>query len=88
MSYSVEYTSGAIKSMKKLDKSVLIMIKAWIEKNLVGTDDPRRHGKGMTANQSGQWRYRVGDYRILADIQEDKLVILVINVGHRRNIYS
>jgi mRNA interferase RelE/StbE len=88
MSYSVEYTSGAIKSMKKLDKSVLIMIKAWIEKNLVGTDDPRRHGKGMTANRSGQWRYRVGDYRILADIQEDKLVILVINVGHRRNIYS
>jgi mRNA interferase RelE/StbE len=87
MSYSVEYTSGAIKSMKKLDKSVLIMIKAWIEKNLVGTDDPRRHGKGMTANRSGQWRYRVGDYRILADIQEDKLVILVINVGHRRNIY-
>lgn len=74
--------------MKKLDKSVLIMIKAWIEKNLVGTDDPRRHGKGMTANRSGQWRYRVGDYRILADIQEDKLVILVINVGHRRNIYS
>jgi mRNA interferase RelE/StbE len=88
MSYSVEYTSGAIKSMKKLDKSVLIMIKAWIEKNLVGTDDPRRHGKGMIANRSGQWRYRVGDYRILADIQEDKLVILVINVGHRRNIYS
>ena len=88
MSYSVEYTSGAIKFMKKLDKSVLIMIKAWIEKNLVGTDDPRRHGKGMTANRSGQWRYRVGDYRILADIQEDKLVILVINVGHRRNIYS
>ena len=88
MSYSVEYTSGAIKSMKNLDKSVLIMIKAWIEKNLVGTDDPRRHGKGMTANRSGQWRYRVGDYRILADIQEDKLVILVINVGHRRNIYS
>jgi mRNA interferase RelE/StbE len=88
MSYSVEYTSGAIKSMKKLDKSVLIMIKAWIEKNLVGTDDPRRHGKDMTANRSGQWRYRVGDYRILADIQEDKLVILVINVGHRRNIYS
>jgi mRNA interferase RelE/StbE len=88
MSYSVEYTSGAIKSMKKLDKSVLIMIKAWIEKNLVGTDDPRRPGKGMTANRSGQWRYRVGDYRILADIQEDKLVILVINVGHRRNIYS
>lgn len=88
MSYTVEYTSRAIKSMKKLDRSVLVMIKAWIEKNLVDTDDPRRHGKGLTSNRSGQWRYRVGDYRILAEIQEDKLVILIVEVGHRKDIYS
>ena len=88
MSYTVEYTSRAIKSMKKLDRSVLVMIKAWIEKNLVDTDDPRRHGKGLTSNRSGQWRYRVGDYRILAEIQEDKLVILIVEVGHRQDIYS
>ena len=81
MSYTVEYTSRAIKSMKKLDRSVLVMIKAWIEKNLVDTDDPRRHGKGLTSNRSGQWRYRVGDYRILVEIQEDKLVILIVEVG-------
>ena len=88
MSYTVEYMSRAIKSMKKLDRSVLVMIKAWIEKNLVDTDDPRRHGKGLTSNRSGQWRYRVGDYRILAEIQEDKLVILIVEVGHRKDIYS
>ena len=88
MSYTVEYTSRAIKSMKKLDRSVLVMIKAWIEKNLVDTDDPRRHGKGLTSNRSGQWRYRVGDYRILVEIQEDKLVILIVEVGHRKDIYS
>ncbi|MBQ9887249.1 MAG: type II toxin-antitoxin system RelE/ParE family toxin [Lachnospiraceae bacterium] len=64
------------------------MIKAWIEKNLVGTSDPRAHGKGLTSNRSGQWRYRVGDYRILADIQDDTLIILVIDIGHRSKIYD
>ena len=65
MKYTVVYTEKAIKSLKKLDKSVLKTIKAWIEKNLVDTENPRQHGKGLTANRSGQWRYRVGDYRIL-----------------------
>ena len=88
MKYTIEYTDKAIKSLKKLDKSVLKMIKAWIEKNLVGTEDPREHGKGLTPNRSGQWRYRVGDYRILAEIQDDKLVILVIGIGHRSQIYD
>ena len=88
MKYTIEYTDKAIKSLKKIDKSVLKMIKAWIEKNLVGTEDPREHGKGLTSNRSGQWRYRVGDYRILAEIQDDKLVILVIGIGHRSQIYD
>ena len=88
MKYTIEYTDKAIKSLKKLDKSVLKMIKAWIEKNLVGTEDPREHGKGLTSNRSGQWRYRVGDYRILEEIQDDKLVILVIGIGHRSQIYD
>ena len=88
MKYRVEYTDKAIKSLKKLDKSVLKMIKAWIEKNLVGTENPRQHGKGLTSNRSGQWQYRVGDYRILAEIQDEKLVIILIGVGHRSQIYQ
>ena len=88
MKYTVVYTEKAIKSLKKLDKSVLKTIKAWIEKNLVDTENPRQHGKGLTANRSGQWRYRVGDYRILAEIQDKKLVILLIEVGHRRDVYD
>ena len=78
MRYTVEYTSKALKSLKKLDKPVLLMIKSWIEKNLIGTTEPRRHGKGLTSNRSGQWRYRVGDYRIIADIEDEKLIILVV----------
>lgn len=88
MNYTVLYTERAIKSMKKLDRSVLVMLKAWIEKNLSGTQDPRLHGKGLTSNRSGQWRYRVGDYRILAEIQDRELVILLIDVGHRSRIYD
>ena len=80
MRYTVEYTSKALKSLKKLDKPVLLMIKSWIEKNLIGTTEPRRHGKGLTSNRSGQWRYRVGDYRIIADIEDEKLIILVVEV--------
>ena len=88
MKYDVIYTKKAIKSLKKLDKSVLIMIKAWIEKNLVGTDDPRKNGKALTGNKSGFWRYRIGDYRLLAEIEDDQLVIIIVEVGHRREIYN
>ena len=88
MSYSVVYTKQAERSLRKLDKQTRALLYGWIGKNLVGCDDPRRHGKGLTANRSGQWRYRVGDYRILADIQDDKILILVLNVGHRSKIYD
>ena len=73
---------------QKLDRSVLILIKSWIEKNLVDTDDPRRHGKGLASNRSGQWRYRVGNYRILAEIEDKELIILAIEVGHRNSVYK
>lgn len=64
------------------------MILGWVQKNLEGCENPRQHGKGLTANRSGQWRYRVGDYRLLADIKEDTITILIINVGHRRDVYN
>ena len=73
---------------QKLNRSVLILIKSWIEKNLVDTDDPRRHGKGLASNRSGQWRYRVGNYRILAEIEDKELIILAIEVGHRNSVYK
>ncbi len=86
--YKVEYTPAAIKQIKKLDGSTRKLIRAWIEKNLVGCKDPRAHGKGLSGDKSGQWRYRVGDYRILAEIQDNKVVILIINIGHRKDVYK
>lgn len=88
MSYSVVYTKQAEKALRKLDKQTQALIYGWIGKNLVGCENPRQHGKGLTANRSGQWRYRVGDYRILAEIQDDKIIILVLNIGHRSEIYN
>ncbi len=87
MTYKVEYTEQAIKELRKIDKHTQFFILAWIEKNLVDCENPRQHGKGLTANRSGEWRYRVGDYRIIAEIEDDKVIILVLTVGHRREVY-
>lgn len=63
------------------------MIKAWIDKNLIDCENPRIHGRGLAANQGGQWRYRVGDYQILAEIMDNKLVLVLIDAGRRSMIY-
>ncbi len=88
MSYSVETTTRFDREFKKLDRYTQRIIKGWIEKNLIGEDDPRRHGKGLTSNRSGQWRYRIGDYRLICQIDDNKLVILALSVGHRKEIYD
>ena len=88
MSYHVVFSAQAKKALKKLDRHVYATIVAWIRRNLEGCSNPRLHGKGLTANRSGQWRYRVGDYRLIADIQDDIVVILIVTVGHRRDVYD
>lgn len=88
MKYRVEYTEKAVKDLKKLDKYTKLMIKAWIDKNLVDCENPRVHGKALKANHNGQWRYRIGDYRLICVIEDDRLVITALNVGHRREVYE
>ena len=88
MSYTVVFSKDALKDLKKLDKHTASLILGWVRKNLEGCENPRLHGKGLTANLSGKWRYRVGDYRLLAEIQEDKVVILMLRIGHRSEIYN
>ena len=87
MKYKVAFTDRAIKQLKKLDKQTSALIIGWIEKNLEGCENPRIHGKGLTANRIGQWRYRIGDYRIICEIEEKEITILVLEIGHRKNIY-
>ena len=88
MTYQVEVTTRFEREFKKLDRYTQRMIKSWIDKNLVNCADPRQHGKALTANRSGQWRYRIGDYRLICQIQDQELIILALSVGLRREIYQ
>lgn len=88
MKYKVVFTDRAKKELKKLDKYTVSLIIGWIEKNLDGCENPRKHGKGLSSNRAGQWRYRIGNYRLICEIQEKEIIILVLEVGHRRAIYD
>jgi len=87
MIYELKYEARAVKQIKKLDSATRKLIKSWIEKNLLNTDNPRQHGKVLTGSLSQYWRYRVGDYRILAEINDAEIIIIIVEVGHRRDIY-
>ena len=87
MKYTVEYSKDAHKYLRKLDPGIRTMILKWIDKNLVGSSNPRLHGKALAGNLAGLWRYRVGNYRLIAEIQDNRLVILMLEIGHRSEIY-
>ena len=88
MTYRVETTSQFDREFSKLDRYTQKMIKAWITKHLIGCTDPRATGKALSSNRKGQWRYRIGDYRLICVIEDERLVILALNLGHRREIYE
>lgn len=87
MKYTVQTTSRFDKEFKKLDRYTQKILKSWITKNLIGCEDPRQFGKALTANRSGQWRYRIGDYRLICLIEDDRLIITALAIGHRRDVY-
>lgn len=72
--YQVKFSENALREMRKLDKPTARVIKNWVVKNLVDTIDPRLHGKPLTGNLKGIWRYRVGDYRLFAEIRDNELI--------------
>ncbi len=86
MSFRIVFSERALKQLKKLDRSTASLITGWLRKNIEGCSNPRQHGKGLTADRSGQWRYRVGSYRIIVDINDEKVLVLVLEIGHRKNI--
>lgn len=88
MSWVYRFDQRALKEFKKLDRQVQIQILGYLDERVAGNGDPRRFGKGLKADLAGLWRYRVGDYRVLCQIKDGELLVLVIDVGHRRNIYE
>jgi mRNA interferase RelE/StbE len=88
MKYTVEFSESALKSFKNLDRTTRCMLLAWISKNLNGIENPRARGKALTSDLSGLWRYRIGDYRIIAEITDSTLTIVILEAGHRSKIYK
>ena len=88
MKYKIYFTEQFEKELSKLDKYTQKMIMNWIKKNIMDTVDPRIHGKALVGNLKGHWRYRIGDYRLICVIEDDRLIIYFLNVGHRREIYQ
>lgn len=86
--YDLIYDKKYLKGLKKLDIQAQKIITNWIENNLLNCEEPRFSGKPLTGNFKGVWRYRIGSYRLLAKIDDDKLIIFAIDVGHRRDIYN
>lgn len=86
MAWRVEFTKAADRAMRKLDRQTAERVLSEIEE-VSRMEDPRSRGKALTGNLAGLWRYRVGDYRVVCDIEDGVLVILVVDVAHRREVY-
>lgn len=88
MPFSVEFSKDAAKQLSKLDPAANRLIRSWLHKNLEGCENPRVYGKALQGPLSDYWRYRVADYRLLAKIEDDKLVIFIVMIGDRKDIYK
>lgn len=86
--YTVDYSQSAQKTLRKMDPGTRRLIMKWVDKNLEDSTNPRDHGKPLSGNLAGLWRYRVGNYRLIAEIHDDRLVILMLEIGHRSQIYQ
>jgi len=84
---TIEYAPAASKQFSRLDKSIQSRVKKYMSE-ITLLENPRSRGKALTSNLSGLWQYRVGDYRILCRIHDDKLIITVIEIGHRSTVYQ
>jgi mRNA interferase RelE/StbE len=85
--YQLAFTKQSLKDLKDLDVTIRIMVLAWIEKNLSTIENPRVIGKPLKGNHEGLWRYRVGQYRLLTQIQDQTLTILMVTITHRKDAY-
>ncbi|HQF40678.1 MAG TPA: type II toxin-antitoxin system RelE/ParE family toxin [Opitutaceae bacterium] len=88
MPWVCRFSESAQRDLLKLDRQGQKDIVAYLEQRLSSNEDPRRFGKPLKAELAGLWRYRVRDYRILCQIKDEVLLVLVVSVGHRRNIYG
>lgn len=88
MAWTVRISNIAERPLRKLDRPVQGRILDWLNDRIEGCKNPRHVGEPLKGDYAGLWRYRVGDYRILCDIQDQQIVVLVLTIGRRRQIYK
>lgn len=87
MAWKIEYTDTARTQLRKLDKQTARRILDYMDERVGGADDPRSFGKALTGPLGGLWRYRAGDWRVICDIEDDILRVLVVRIGDRKDVY-
>jgi len=87
LAWRIEFVPAAAKELKKLGKAEAARIIATLETRIAVLEDPRSVGSALTGELGGLWRWRIGDYRVVARIEEERITILVVRVGHRREVY-
>ena len=88
LNWKIEFDSDVEKDLRKLSHSAQQRIIKYLKEKIIPVENPRTLGKPLSGDLSGIWRYRVGDYRILAKIEDENFIILVVHVGHRKNVYD
>jgi mRNA interferase RelE/StbE len=86
MAWKIEFAESAAKTLGKLDKPVAKRIIKFLKERI--GDDPKAVGEALQGNLAPMWRYRVGDYRIICDIVEEAITVIVVKIGHRKEIYK
>ncbi len=86
--WTIEFDDRARRELRKLDSKTQQEILRYLRERIAGSADPKQFGKPLRMNLAGLWRYRVGDYRLICRFEEDRLVVFVIKVGHRREVYE
>jgi len=86
--WRVEFDRDAARDLRKLGVQAERLILRYLRERIATEEDPRRFGHALTRELKGLWRYRIGDYRIVASIEDDRFIVLVVTVGHRREVYD
>ena len=86
--WSVEFTADAARDLRRLDPQVGREILTYLRKRIASDEDPRRFGKALRGEKQGLWRYRVGDYRLICLVEDERLIVLVLRAAHRKEVYG
>lgn len=87
MGWTIEYDPGAIRDLNKLNRSIKSEVFRYMQERIAQADSPRNFGKALRHEKLGLWRYRIRDFRVICELQDARRVVLVVGVGHRRDVY-